>query len=243
MNKNNLLTALAALVLAACGGTVREDASAELEIVDGDLLDFPGTLAGTTRTRRVTLSNGSGGSEFDPLDDIRIGVDGEGLQVTHDCPASLKSKEGCTIRVTAAPRIAGTLAGTLRVDSSDGTRRRSITGSAVAAFDPVAPAFGWQTGASGAFGAVDTGETLTRSIGIVNRGNAAGRVTVRLAPTGAPWTLTSDCARVIGAGESCTATLVFAPTEAQAYETALEIVDTYRSGYAPERLEVTGTGL
>lgn len=232
----------AAALVAACGGTVREDASAELELIDGDTLDFPATLAGTDRARRLLLRNGSGGSEFDDLTDIRIGIDGVGLQVEHDCPATLGSKESCTVRVIAAPQTAGTISGTLRIASSDRTLQRGVSGSAVAALSPAGPALQFQTGASGDVGAVPTDETATRSIDIVNRGNGAGTLSVALAAPDGGWTLTHDCDRSIAPGERCTATLRFAPTDEQRYEATLTFSDLYRDGYAPARLPLTGTG-
>ena len=236
-----LLLAAAAFV-AGCGGTVREKESAELEIVDGDALDFPATLAGTDRTRRVTLRNGSGGSEFDDLTGIQIGIDGAGLQVDHDCPATLGSKESCTIRVTAAPQVAGSIAGTLTVASSDGTLRRPVSGSAVAALATVGPALQFETGVSGNVGSVATDKTVTRSIDIVNRGSGAGTLAVRLAAPDGGWTMANDCGGSIAPDARCTVTLTFAPAQRQLYEATLTFTDAYRDGYAPAELPLRGTG-
>jgi Abnormal spindle-like microcephaly-assoc'd, ASPM-SPD-2-Hydin len=237
-----LLTLAVAALVAGCGGTVRESASAELDPIDGDTLDFSGTLAGTDRARRVVLRNGSGGSDFEDLTGIRIGIDGAGLQVEHDCPATLGSKEACTVRVIAAPQVAGALAGTLTVASSDGTLRRGVTGTAVAALDPAGPALQFQTGVSGDVGSVPTDETVTRSVDIVNRGSGAGRATVALSAPDGGWTATHDCDRSIPPLGRCTVTLVFAPPEASLVEATLTFTDLYRNGYAPARLPLRGTG-
>jgi Abnormal spindle-like microcephaly-assoc'd, ASPM-SPD-2-Hydin len=240
--KTVLLTVALAALVAACGGTVRERASAELEVVDGDALDFTRTLAGTDRARRVLLRNGSGDTDFEDLTDIRIGIDGAGLQVEHDCPSTLASKESCTVRVIAAPLVAGALEGTLSIATSDRTLRRGVTGSAVAALDPAGPALQFQTGVSGDVGEVATDETLTRSVDIVNRGSGAGRATVALSAPDGGWTATHDCNRSIAPNGRCTVTLVFAPTEVVLYEATLTFTDLYRDGFAPARLLLAGTG-
>jgi hypothetical protein len=240
--KTALLTLAVAALLAGCGGTVRESASAELEIVDGDALDFAGTLAGTDRARRVLLRNGSGGSDFEDLTDIRIGIDGAGLQVEHDCPSTLGSKESCTVRVIAAPQVAGTIAGTLSVQTSDRTLRRDVSGSAVAALDPAGPAMQFETGVSGSVGSVATDESVTRSVDIVNRGSGAGTLAVSLSAPDGGWTATHDCNRSIAPGARCTVTLVFAPADEVLYEATLSFTDLYRSDYAPARLPLSGTG-
>lgn len=246
MTRNALPIAALAVAVAAfagCGGTVREPAEAELELIDGDTLAFPATLAGTDRARRLVLRNGSGGSEFDDLTDIRIGIDGAGLQVEHDCPATLGSKESCTVRVIAAPQVAGAIDGTLSVTSNDGTLRRTVTGAAVAALSPAGPALQFQTGASGDVGSVATDQTVSRSIDVVNRGNASGTLAVTLTAPDGGWTATHDCTGSIPPDGRCTVTLVFAPTEEALFEATLSFTDLYREDYAPARLALRGTGV
>lgn len=241
----NTIAPLLLLALAGCGGTVREPEDPRLAVVQADALAFGSVLAGAPRALDVTLTNGRDDDrEYETLGDIEIGIDGAGLSVDHDCPARLRSRASCTIRVTAAPQVAGSLAGTLRVASSAGgsPERLVVSGTAVDVLSPIAPAFAWGGGVTGSFGSVEVGKTATRVVPVVNRGSAAGTAPLRIVPADAPWTLSSDCGASVAAGATCNATLVFTPTAAGTAEATLELADAYREGYAPLALKLRGSG-
>jgi Abnormal spindle-like microcephaly-assoc'd, ASPM-SPD-2-Hydin len=235
------------VLFAACGGQVDEPPQPILTIVAADSLEFGSVLAGTSRALEVTLANrASDGPRIEPLENIAIGVNGAGLVVEHDCPASLASGQDCTIRVLAEPDTAGTISGTLVVASNakQSPQTLPVSGRAVAALDPLQAAFAWGTGSSGELGPVDVGKSKARVVTIVNRGNQPGTVVVTLPGAGADWELRpNNCAGVtVQLGGNCNVTVTFTPAAAGAQTARLVLSDDYHQGFAETRLPLSGTG-
>lgn len=250
MIRSIVISLAAAALLAGCGGKVEDEPNPRLEILGGaTALAFGPVgdelLVGAPRALDIRLTNQSSDSrDVRPLKNIAPGVEGAGLSVAHDCPVELDAGESCTLTVTAAPVVAGTLAGTFRLASNSDLSPQvyAITGNAVASLGQ--PAFAWGAAASGVFPETKVGDDHTLSIVVVNRGGASGTVRLaREAAVGSPFGQPQGCTGARDPGESCTVTVTFKPTEVGSFEAELELTDAYRDRYAPLRLRLTGRGV
>ena len=174
-----------------------------------DIAVSPATLAfgnvqvGESATADVTITSEGNAT----LEVSEVAISGTDLSVDASC-GSLNQGESCTATVTFAPTAEGPVTGTLTVSSNDpdeGTVVIDITGAGVTAPEadinlPVT---------SVDFGELTVGQDSSEDFSIENVGTADLTIS-DISVDGGDFTVVSDCG-VVAAGESCTATVTFAP--------------------------------
>jgi hypothetical protein len=199
----------------------------------------PGSLAfgsvnvGTSSgTQAITVTNTGGAAATG----MAYGAAPAGFSRTHSCPTSLAAGASCTITVTFSPTAAQAYGGNLTITGSGGTNLSvSLSGTGAAAAAPhVVAAPG-----SLAFGSVAAGaSSASQTITVSNTGStAASGMVYGAAPAG--FSRTTSCPATLGAGASCTISVTFSPTAAQAYGGSIAITG---SGGINVAVALSGTG-
>lgn len=234
----------AALALAACMGTEPDKPKPSLSAIGSKGVAFGATLLGTSKQLDFTLSNSDAGfAKVETLENIGITVAGNGLTMSHNCPASLEEGESCFISIYYTPTSAATLSGELGVTSNaeQSPLALALTGSAVAALAPAAGAVVFDGSPVSDF-TVAVGSALVRSYTVRNIGNADDALTIT-GPSQAGWTFDHTCTGAIGPNVPCTVNVRFAPTATgPSIPSPLVVSDAYNTDYGGLTLRVGGVG-
>ncbi|HEV3275224.1 MAG TPA: alkaline phosphatase family protein [Terriglobia bacterium] len=207
------------------------------------LLNFGTVTVGSSGApKNVTISNlGSSALTISAI------VTSGDYSQTNNCGGSLKAGGKCAITVTFTPSVTGTRFGTLTVTDSDGSGQQvtNLTGSGT---------FVSLTPSTLSFGTVKLGSTGTSSATLSNHStntvnitgmNVTGTVILRLATlngfaTGNFSIGSSTCGSTLAPGASCTISLNFTPTVAQAINGQFFISDNEAD--SPQSITLSGTG-
>jgi outer membrane autotransporter protein len=129
------------------------------------------------------------------------------FEQTNDCPSSLAAGESCTIQVTVTPDISGAITGSLQITGTTQAdtlqETISLAVSGVAEVTTISPA-------SLSFTQIATGtssEPLT--VTLENQNNTT--IQILSISTEGDFSQSNDCAQQLGASESCTIQVTFAP--------------------------------
>jgi hypothetical protein len=198
-------------------------------------VSFPATAVGASTTGTATLSNTGVGplSVTAPTSASVVGTDFSFVSTT--CGTSVAAGGSCTVTVQFAPTAGVARTGTLTVSTGAGNQTANLSGTgqqAVLAFSPAT-----LTG----FGNVQVGQTAdSATVTLTNSGNIAAS-TLTLSPPAGYSLVGSTCATSLAAGASCSFTVRFAPTAAQAYTGNLAATASAPSTSAS--LALSGTGV
>jgi hypothetical protein len=158
---------------------------------------------------------------------------------TNNCPASLPAAGSCTINVTFVPNKAGALTGTLTVTDSapNSPQTVALTGTGtVMSFSPASLSFGVLTkGTASQPQNVTVTNVGTTSVAISKISITGSRVT--------SFSETNNCPispSTLGAGATCTISVVFTPQLKGALNADVSLLDT--GGGSPQNVPIAGTG-
>jgi hypothetical protein len=188
-------------------------------------LAFPAMPVGAASTAQtVTLSNTSNYS----IGAVALGTTGPFSLTQNTCAGGIAAGASCTVGVVFTPIAAGTATGTLTASSSSVATAATVALSGVGAV-PV----GIQvTPASINFVATGAGATSAQSTVVVMNPGTAGTLNNLVLAVPAGFALvnngcgTAAAPGMLGAGASCTAGVVFAPTSAGTLTGSLTVTST-----------------
>jgi hypothetical protein len=198
-------------------------------------LSFPLQLVGTTSPAQpVTLSNY--GTQTLDISGITASVN---FSEKDDCGSSLPGGEHCTISVSFMPTQRGDRTGTLTItdNAPDSPQKVNLTGTGtVVEINPT----------SLEFGVVNIGQqSAPQETTVTNVGKAKLHITnIGIAGTdsGDFFIPQDTCPNpgYLGAGKSCTITVVFKPTQVGSRSADVSITDD--GGASPQQVSLSGTG-
>lgn len=202
------------------------------------ILDFQSVAVNaTSSSQTVTLTN----NQTTGLAINSVGVSGDYSQ-TNNCLASLAAGQTCQISVQFRPTLAGTIPGTLNVDTdaSPGTQPVALTGvgtgsgSSSVGFSKSSLAFGNQEAGS---------SSSQKSITLTNQGSTS--LTIQSVSASAAYASTDSCGgKILSSGASCTINVAFQPFADFVpvdYPGAITIVDSDAS--SPQVIGLSGSGV
>ena len=199
-----------------------------------NLLSFGNqTVGSTSSAQSVTITNT--GNAAAAISSVTAGAP---FAETNTCGSSLAAGASCTASVTFAPTSAGSASGTLAVNSNATNSPLDVTlsgtgttaASATLSASPTSLSFGNQ-----AVGSSSSAQSVT----ISNTGNAAAAISSIAAGSG--FGQTNTCGSSLAAGASCTASVTFSPTAAQAYSANLTVSSNATNSTLTVGLSGTGT--
>jgi hypothetical protein len=155
----------------------------------------------------------------------------------NNCGSFLVSQASCTINVNFTPTTSGALTGTLTVQSSQGNRSVSLSGTGVG------PAVSFSA-PSMTFASQTVGITSSpQMISLQNTGNATltGIAILITGTDASDFGETTSCAATLAGGSSCSISIVFTPSGAGTRTASLSVSDN--AGGSPQSVPITGTGL
>ncbi len=193
-------------------------------------LQFASQSVGTTSPSQTMLLRNMGSTS---LSISSITATGNFSQ-TNNCGSGLPAAGSCTLSVTFAPTVPGTLAGALVIqdDAAGSPQSVSLSGvglGATAGSSPTSLTFsGTPLGSSA------TAQTVTLS----NSGNVA--LTISSIQITGDYSQTNNCSGTLAGGASCTINVVFTPTASGTRTGTLTISDSVGS---PQTVSLSGTGV
>jgi large repetitive protein len=187
----------------------------------------------TSSPQTVGLSN----SGTAPLQISSINVTGN-FTVFHDCPATLAAGANCTISVSFAPTVVGSLVGSLTItdNAANSPQGLALTGTGIAPEAAVSPSsliFAGQV-----VGTPGNVQTLTLS----NSGSAIltlSNVAITR-PASGDFALQNQCGGPINPGANCGISVAFTPTAAGTRTANLTLTTNAADG--PQAVVLTGMG-
>jgi len=199
-----------------------------------DTLTFGTQDIGTTSSSQAVTITNFGGS---PLNFSGISASDQFVETT-SCPNSLAAGASCTINVSLAPTVSGSLSGQLILSDDSGnlgatqTVALSGTGSMprLLSVSPAALTFSNDM----------IGDNSSQTVTITN--TSSGSVVIAgIALNGDPsFSQTNNCPAAVAAGASCSVVVTFAPT---AYGTFASTLTVTQSSGAMETASVTGAAV
>jgi hypothetical protein len=205
-------------------------------LLSASSLEMGPVSVGASKTLSVLVTN-SGGN---PLTSPDITVDNGPYAVTHNCPATLSSGNACSVNVTFVPTGTGTSSATVLVDFAETAPSSiAVTGSGSQGI--------LEGPATLSFGSVGVGATKTLNATFTNTGNAP-LASIAVALTGSDLSVSADsCSGVaLGAGASCTVSVLFAPASVMTLSSASLSVtagqDTVTPAISGSSFQGTATG-
>ncbi|WP_160331251.1 beta strand repeat-containing protein [Burkholderia cenocepacia] len=165
-------------------------------------LDFGNVKVGTSSDAKSVTLNNTGNTPLTVAVSTPAGADS--FAATTDCPATLAVGSSCTVNTDFKPSAMGDLTGRVLINTNAAPYAIDVKGTGLLAKPAASPAnlsFADQT-----VGTSSSAQTVT----LTNAGNLATAVG---APnfTG-PFSATSNCSTSLGAGASCTYSVVFTPS-------------------------------
>ena len=176
-------------------------------------LNFGSVATGSTSSAQtVTVANPTSSA----ASVSSISASGDFAQ-TSNCGSSIPANGSCTVSVTFTPTATGTRTGTLTVNAGGTTNTVSLTGTGITS-GPTLTA----SPTSLSFGNEAVGSTsAAKPVTVTNTGNAAASVS-SISASG-PFAETNTCGSSIAAGASCTVSVTFTPTTADAASGTLSV--------------------
>jgi hypothetical protein len=195
-------------------------------------LVFPNQTVGTTSApKTITLTN-SGSQE---LSIANISVSGDFAQ-TNSCGSTLAAGASCLVSVTFTPKSAGTRNGSIAFSDNAAASPQSVTltgtgvaASAVVSLSPGSLNFGSQT-----VGTTSSSQAVTLS----NTGNAT--LSISGITVSGDFGQANNCGSSLGAGNSCSIYVTFAPTSSGTRTGTLSVSDD--AAGSPQTVSLSGTG-
>lgn len=190
------------------------------------------TLGSGTATRTVQVTN-SGNAAL-AIDSVTVTAP---FALQNGCPATVQPGASCTLTITFSPDAFGTFNGTLIFSSNAGGAQSAVLSATVSGLSYAL------TPTSADFGPVLVGTTSpARSFALSNSGNAALELAAPVA--GGDFSVASTtCGSSLPARSSCSANVVFAPSQLGARAASLSIaVKIAGAPAASAALQGTGTG-
>ena len=186
--------------------------------------------AAASAAQTVTLTNsGSGTLQINSID-----ASGTFSQ-TNDCGASLASKAACSVQVTFAPNMIGTVNGAITLNSnsigSPIVVSLSGTGVAPVGFSPLSLDFG-----SVSVNTTSAAQTITLT------NNQNGALAIKSVGTTGDYSQTNNCSASLGAGQTCQISVKFKPTVSGTIAGALNVNTDATPDAEPIALTGVGTG-
>ena len=205
-----------------------------------DAVDFGSVVAGLTAERTVTVSN-TGNAALGVNGVFLEGGDAASFMETNNC-TTVAPGSSCSVALTYFPSGEGVQATTLVIESSDpnnATVEVPVSGRAVAA--PVAEISVSPDSVN--FGAVDQGQTASRSVTVSNLGSAALNIIgIDLAgDTNSEFFQSHNCALVMPAA-SCTVELGYTPV-AEGNSSASLVIESDDPDQPSLSVALSGQGL
>lgn len=198
-------------------------------------LSFGTTTAGVAVTQAVSFQNNGGAALV--LSALNFSSP-EFSAATNTCTGTLAAGASCSLTVQYAPTEAGSHVGEMTLVGDGDSSTISLAGQA----NPAAVGVLDLTSTPAGFPGVQVGQTGTQTITVANTGTAAFSFTTPPAISGGSgkFTLDSTCGGSLAAGQECTLTVTFAPTDTAPVAGYLNF-DTDVS--TPTSLSLTGTGV
>ena len=177
----------------------------------------------------VLTNSGSGTLQINSID-----ASGTFSQ-TNDCGASLASKASCSVQVSFAPNVIGTVNGAITLNSnsigSPIVVSLSGTGVAPVGFSPL----------SRDFGSVSVNTTsAAQAITVTNNQN--GALAIKSIGTTGDYSQTNNCSASLGAGQTCQISVKFKPSVSGTIAGALNVNTDATPDAQPIALTGVGTG-
>ncbi len=190
-------------------------------------LSFSSRVVGTTSTKTITLqSSGTG-----PLQVTSI-VATAPFSQTNNCSGSMAPAATCTIQVTFAPTVVGSVSGTVTITDNAGTQNVALAGTGS---PPVS-----LSSTSLSFGTLAVGSTSpAKTVTVTNRLNVA--LSVTSITVSGPFAVASNtCGASVAAGASCQVGVTFIPAALGPASGVLTFADSAMT--SPQTVSLTGTG-
>jgi FG-GAP-like repeat/Abnormal spindle-like microcephaly-assoc'd, ASPM-SPD-2-Hydin/FG-GAP repeat len=195
-------------------------------------LTFATQLIGTTsRAQVITLSNY--GAQTLTFAGMSINVP---FKQTHTCDKNLPAGASCTIDVTFTPKAKGSFNGTLSItdNAPDSPQAVSLSGAGTEVeFNPSSLSFSCRSTTPGGCRAP------SKKIKLTNKGATALSITSIAIPGYSRFSQTNNCIGSVGAGGSCSITVIFSSSSPGTLRRDLVVVDN--GGSSPQRLALSGT--
>jgi len=201
-------------------------------------VSFGSVTVGSSSTQSATLTNTGPGSLSITVPTASSVTGTDFSFVSTSCTSSLAPGGNCAINVAFTPTANTARSGTLSVSTGAGSVSASLSGTGTGGAAKLT--FSYPGGTAVAWGNQQTGGTYGSSTAtLTNTGNVSATA-VSLASS-APWSLVNNtCGATLAVNASCTFSINFSPTAAQAYSGSVSA--TTSSGTATNSLTLTGTG-
>jgi hypothetical protein len=196
-------------------------------------LSFGNQQDGTTSAGQVVNVQNVGGTA---VSISSVTVNSPFVRSGNTCGSTLTANTACAVTVAFAPTAPGPASGTLTVTDSAGTQTAPLSGTGVAG-----PTDTLST-TSLAFSPTVIGQTSAPLAAQITNSGGLPLTGIGTSVTGtnsADYAAISNCGGTLAAGESCTVSVTFSPTLAQAEYAALAISDALRS----QTVKLSGTGV
>jgi Abnormal spindle-like microcephaly-assoc'd, ASPM-SPD-2-Hydin/Beta-propeller repeat len=185
-------------------------------------INFGSVAVGATSAPQTAMLKNAGTASLTITSFGFFGTNPSSFQETNTCGSSLAAGASCTISLTCAPAISGSLTANLGANFPSPIVQQSIaltcTGTGSAQSETLTPA-------SIDFGTVIVGQTGTQTITYQNKGPAAATIYNYSNTNPAFSVIGSTCTPNVAANASCTYTLQFAPTASGPQSSTFEVLD------------------
>jgi hypothetical protein len=156
------------------------------------------------------------------------GVGRADFRLTPSCAAagSLRPGKKCTITVAFAPSLAGTRSAAISINDNALGTPQVVPLSGTGLLQPQTPGVTLAPQALD-FGSLPLGQTSSKSVKLTNSGQGTLEITsIAISPRVAEFSVLESCPKSLGSRKTCTITLSFTPSQAQASSASLVIIDS-----------------
>ncbi len=193
---------------------------------------FAGQLLNTSSTAQtVTLSNTGATS----ITNSGVAASAE-FTASAGCPATIKPKTKCTVKVTFKPTATGVQTGTLTFNVSSGALTVGLTGTGTTAATPASLTVS-PTSVSFNNNYV-VGDNPSQTVTVTNTNEVTAGISGLSLSGSSMYTQTHNCGSSLAAGASCSIVITFQPTTYGTFNSTLTVKES--SGYV-HKIPVTGT--
>ena len=213
------------------GGVVfrlRRRGLATAQVVPGVIALGSVNVGSSSAQQAVTVTNTGSGTV-----NVTAAAASGDFPITNGCTAGLGSDASCTIQVAFQPIAVGPRTGTLTVSTdAGGPFTVSLTGTGTAPAVTLAPT-------TLDFGSAEIGATTAaQSVALQNTGT--GPVAIAGIVASGDFASTNDCPATLGAGASCSLTVIFTPTAVGTRSGAVTVTDDATG--SPHAVTLSGQG-